>query len=274
MKYSYSQALVTGGAGFIGSHIVDRLLEKEIEVTAFDNLATGSLENIKVHERNRAFNFLKGDIRDANMVRRAIRDIDVVFHEAAFVGTLQSVKEPLLTNDVNVNGTLTLLEAAVKSDVKRLVFASSAAVYGEQKHMPINEGALPIPNSPYAASKLAAEAYVTAYMRAFGLNSTCLRYFNVYGQRQNSFYGTAISAFAECLFRNRPPVVYGDGKQTRDFVNIKDVVDVNILAMEKSCPGEILNVATGSSIAIDKLLKILQKKLLTKPLVGVILLSM
>jgi UDP-glucose 4-epimerase len=249
---------VTGGAGFVGSHIVDQLIENDLEVTVIDDLSTGSFDNIVAHQRRKNFHFVNGDIRNRETIEKVFPDVEVVFHEAAFVGVPQSVKAPLLTNDVNVNGTLNLLEAAVKYDVKCFIYASSAAVYGEQGAIPIREDAIPILDSPYAASKLAAESFTLAYCKTYRLSSTCLRYFNVYGPRQSGFYGAALTAFVDRLVKDKPPVIYGDGKQTRDFVNIKDVVDANILAMQKCCCGEVFNIASGSSRTINSFLKILQ----------------
>lgn len=183
----------------------------------------------------------------------------MVFHEAAFVGGPQSVDSPVVTNAINVDGTLNLLEASRKSSVERIILASTAAVYGEQKTMPIREDAILHPTSPYAASKIAAELYAKFYNEAFGLETVCLRYFNVYGPRQaRGPYASAITAFVDNLMHDSPPVIYGDGGQTRDFINIKDVVEANMLAAERECAGEILNVATGSGLTIRNLLMTLQ----------------
>lgn len=259
MKPKYGSALVTGGAGFIGSHIVDRLVENGFEVTIIDNLTAGRLENIGVHKGKGSFRFIEGDIRDWETVKRAVKGVDVVFHEAAFVGAPQSVDNPQLTNDVNVDGTLNLLEASLKFNVDRFIFASSAAVYGEQESLPVKEDAVPCPSSPYAVSKLAAEFYAEVYCKTYGLKTVCLRYFNVYGPRQlYGPYAAVITAFVDRLMRDKPPTIYGDGYQTRDFINVKDVVEANVLAMEKNCAGEIFNVATGSSLTINKLFKVLQ----------------
>lgn len=260
MKFKYSSAVVTGGAGFIGSHIVDKLLESGFEVTVIDNLSTGQFENIVNHKGKEGFRFIKGDIRDPEKVKKAVKNIEVVFHEAAFVGGSQSVDKPLLSNDVNVNGTLNLLEASSKFNVDRFIYASSAAVYGEQETLPIKEDAIPHPNSPYAVSKLATEFYAEAYHKTYGLETVCLRYFNVYGPRQMyGPYAAVITAFVDHLMRDKAPTIYGDGEQTRDFINVSDVAEANMLAMEENCAGEIFNVATGSSLTINRLFKILQK---------------
>jgi len=256
----YLRALVTGGAGFIGSHIVDKLLEKHFEVTVVDNLSTGSLKNISAHVGKSDFHFIKGDIRDPETIKEALKNVEVVFHEAALVGVPESIDDPLLTNDVNVNGTLNLLEASRRAKVKRLVLASSAAVYGDTKTLPTSEDSAMHLNSPYAISKLTTEHYARAYYQVYGLETVCLRYFNIYGSRQASGpYTAVITAFINTLTKKKRPIIYGDGKQTRDFINIKDAVQANILTMEKNCAGEVFNVATGSSVTINKLLKIIEK---------------
>lgn len=259
MESKYDSALVTGGAGFIGSHIVDRLVENGFEVTVLDDLSSGQMENIADHTGKNGFHFVEGDIRDRETVNKAVQGVDVVFHEAAFVSGPQSVEHPQLTNDVNVNGTLNLLEASVKFDLKRFLYASSAAVYGEQESLPIAEDATLNPMSPYAASKLAAEFYVESYHRTYGLDAVCLRYFNVYGPRQRyGPYAAVITTFVDQLMKNKRPAIHGDGGQTRDFINVEDVVNANMLAMKNGCSGEIFNVASGSPLTINKLFKILQ----------------
>ena len=186
--YDYSRVLVTGGAGFIGSHLVDRLLKEGMEVVVLDNLQGGRLENISQHLGKKNLCFVRGDIRDSRLVKNLARDVDAIIHQAARVSVPESIKDPTLTNDVNVNGTLNLLEASVESDVKRFVYASSCAVYGDAEVMPINEGCLPRPTSPYGVSKLAAESYVQVFHEVFRLKTVCLRYFNVYGSRQINNY--------------------------------------------------------------------------------------
>jgi len=262
MKLNCNKALVTGGAGFIGSHIIDRLLERDFDVKAVDNLSSGRLENIDMHLKNAKFHFTKGDIRDEETVRRVFRDVDIVFHEAAFVGISESIHKPLLANDINVNGMLNVLEASLRSGVKRVIVASSAAVYGEPKTLPIREDSTPCPESPYAASKLATELYAKAYHRTYGLETVCFRYFNVYGPRQAlGPYAAVITAFVDDLIKDRRPTIYGDGEQTRDFINVQDAVQANILAMEKNCAGEVFNIATGSSVTINHLLEAVKRAL-------------
>jgi UDP-glucose 4-epimerase len=253
--------LVTGGAGFIGSHIADRLLQEQFEVTVLDDLSIGKIENVKAHIGKSNFHFIDGDIRTLEVVKRAVENVEVIFHEAAFVGVTESINKPLITNEINVNGTINLLEASRQEKVECLILASSAAVYGEPRKMPIKEETATFPNSPYAVSKLAAEFYARAYCQTYGLRTSCLRYFNVYGPRQAyGPYAGVITAFVNDLTENRPPTIHGDGKQTRDFVNIMDVVQANMLAMEKN-RNEVFNVATGSSVTINDLLKTIKKVL-------------
>ena len=253
--YDYSKVLVTGGAGFIGSHLVDRLLKEGIEVVVLDNLQGGRLKNIRQHLGKKNLCFVRGDIRNYRLVRKLVKDVDAIIHQAARVSVPESIEDPVLTNDVNVNGTLNLLKAAVESDVKRFVYASSCVVYGDAEVMPIKEDCLPKPISPYGASKLAAESYVQAFHEVFRLKTVCLRYFNVYGSRQvHSCYSGVITQFVDRLAKNLPLVIFGDGKQSRDFVHVQDVVKANMLALRiKGVEGEIFNIATGVATTINQL---------------------
>jgi nucleoside-diphosphate-sugar epimerase len=261
MVQKNSRALVTGGAGFIGSHVVDRLIEADVEVTVLDNLDTGQMENIAQHKRKRNFHFIKGDIRNLRLVKQLVKDMDAVFNLAAIASVPRSIENPLLVNDVNVKGTLNLLKASVDSGVKRFVQASSAAVYGDSQTLPVREDFNPMPLSPYAASKLAAENYAIVFNQVYGLETVCLRYFNVYGPRQAyNDYSGAITIFANDILALRPPKIFGDGKQTRDFVFVEDVVSATMLALtEKNAVGEIFNISTGKATTINKLVQILQK---------------
>ncbi len=261
MQKKHLRILVTGGAGFIGSHLVDRLLKEGFEVTVVDNLSTGQRENITQHKDRKDFHFIKGDIQDRTLVKKAVENVDAVFHEAARVSVPKSVENPLLTNEVNVSGTLNLLEACRNSDLKRFIHASSSSIYGETEMLPKHEMQMPQPISPYAVSKLAAENYVKIYHRVYGLNTVCLRYFNVYGPRQiYSAYSGVIPIFINRLLNNEPPIIYGDGKQTRDFTFVQDVVEANMLALTKETAiGEIFNIATGTQITINQLATMLQQ---------------
>lgn len=264
MTQKYSRILVTGGAGFIGSHIVDHLLERGFEVTVIDDLRSGKMENIAHHQKRKDFHFVRGDIRDVQTVNEVMKDTDAVFHEAAFVSVPESVKEPVLTNDLNVTATLNLLKTASDCGVKRFVFASSAAVYGGTSSPKKREDAVSYPGSPYAISKLIGEYYARSFYDFHGLETVSLRYFNVYGSRQacnlEGQYGGVILLFLNRLLNNLGPIVYDDGEQTRDFVCVKDVVKANMLAMTcKGAAGESFNVASGTPITINKLSEILKE---------------
>ena len=262
----FNKALVTGGAGFIGSHIVDRLLEDGLDVSVLDDLSTGNKRNIERHIVSRSISFIEADIRDSTAVRKAVKDVDVVFHEAALVSVTRSVEDPLRTNDVNVTGTLNLLEASCEMGVKRFIYASSSSVYGESQTLPKKETMKTLPISPYATSKLAAENYCQVFYHVKDLETVCLRYFNVYGPRQTSGpYSGVITNFINRVLNGEPPIIYGDGKQTRDFTNVEDVVEANVLASKsKSAIGEVFNIATGKQMSINQLvqktLKIMDKE--------------
>ena len=254
--------LVTGGAGFIGSHIVDRLLAEGFAVTVLDNFSSGKMENISNCVKSNSFSLVRGDIRDVALVKKAVKDVNVVFHEAALVDVALSVKNPLLFNDVNVTGTLNLLKASVDSGVERFVFPSSAAVYGDSNPAKKKESMLPTPISPYGASKLAAENYLHAFNNLYGLQTVCFRCFNVYGARQSSTssYTGVITAFISRLSKRKPPIIHGDGKQSRDFVNVDDVVSANMLALEsEAAVREVFNIASGKAITIYGLARILMR---------------
>jgi len=254
--------LVTGGAGFIGSHLVDALASmSDTEIVVLDNLTHGSVGNVKQHLNAAGFELVRGDVRDGDLVRRLIADVDYVFHLAALIEVQTSLKEPQLTDEINVQGTLNILEAARDADVKRIVYASSCAVYGEPKFLPVSEEHPTAPLSPYGASKLAAEAYCIAYHHTYGLKTVALRYFNVYGPRQfRGPYSGVITIFLERALQGKPLIIYGDGKQTRDFVYVKDVVDACILAASKQTAiGHAINVGTGKETSIIELADIIKR---------------
>ncbi|MBA7597525.1 UDP-N-acetylglucosamine 4-epimerase [subsurface metagenome] len=252
------KVLVTGGAGFIGSHLVDGLLARGHSVTVLDDLSSGTMDNLKTHTDNPAFRFIQGDIRDAEAVKRALAGVDAVIHEAAMISVPLSVKNPEFARSVNVDGTLTLLKASLGHGVKRFVYSSSCAVYGEQAELPISEDVPPQPLSPYASSKLAAEKNCLTFHEREGLETICLRYFNVYGPRQTfGEYAGVMMKFLERLRSDQPPIIYGDGEQTRDFVYVSDVVDATLLALEREgVAGEVMNIGTGEATSINDLCEI------------------
>ena len=241
--------LVTGGAGFIGSTIVRALLEQGDFVRILDNFTTGKRENIAGLD----IEIVEGDLRDPVQVAEAVQGIDIIFHEAAFVSVPQSMDDPLPCFEINQRGTEILLEAARKADVKRVVLASSAAVYGDLEQMPLEEHFPLRPLSPYAVSKRVDELYAEMYTRSFGLDVVALRYFNVYGPRQrpDSMYAAAVPIFARRLIDGKPVTIYGDGGQTRDLVYVGDIVRANLVASEHpDAPGQVFNICTGNEIRV------------------------
>lgn len=259
MAYDYSKILVTGGAGFIGSHLVDRLLTHNVEVAVLDNFEGGKFENVSHHAGKKNFRLVRGDIRNYRLVNKLIRDVDAVFHQAALISVPQSIKNPVLVNEVNVNGTLNLLKASVNSNVRRFIYASSCAVYGNVETMPINEGHQLRPINPYGVSKMAAENYVRVFHKVYGLETVCLRYFNVYGPRQiHNQYSGVITQFLNSLTSSSSLKIFGDGKQTRDFIHVQNVVEANLLALKtNNVAGETFNIGTGTPNTINQLAKIL-----------------
>jgi UDP-glucose 4-epimerase len=250
----FQSALVTGGAGFIGSHIVEKLVSEGVRVVVVDNLTTGHKRNLE--SLLPAITFLKGDIRDAVLLDKAACDVEVVFHEAAVVSVPLSVEHPLESADVNDIGTLQVLEAARRKGCRRVVLASSSAVYGDDPALPKAEKMAPRPQSPYAVQKLTNEHYAALFSALYGLETVCLRYFNVFGPRQDpsSAYSGVISLFMDRAAQGRPPVIYGDGEQTRDFIAVKDVVRANLLAASaEAAAGRVFNVGRGQAISINAL---------------------
>jgi UDP-N-acetylglucosamine 4-epimerase len=261
MPRDYSEILVTGGAGFIGSHIVDRLLQEGLTVRVLDNLSNGEKKNLAQLQNKKSFQFIEGDVRNFDSVKKAVEGVDAVVHEAALVSVTRSVEDPRLSNEINVTGTVNLLKACVDAHVKRFILASSCAVYGDTETLPNHENLAPKPLSPYAADKLAAETYAKVFHDVYGLETVSLRYFNVYGPRQKyGPYSGVISIFINCLQENKPPLIVGDGTQTRDFVNVGDVVEANINALSKpKAAGEVFNVSTGEATTINKLAETIQQ---------------
>jgi nucleoside-diphosphate-sugar epimerase len=252
--------LVTGGAGFIGSHIAEALVKRGASVRVLDNLLTGHLENLKLIADK--IEFIEGDIRDYATTLRASKDASVVFHEAAVPSVPRSVAEPALNHDINVNGTFNVLMAAREAGVQRVVYAASSSAYGETETLPKHEDMAPSPLSPYAASKLFGEYYGQIFTRAYGLETVSLRYFNVFGPRQDpsSPYSGVISKFVTSLLKGETPVIYGDGEQSRDFTYIANVVDANLRAAESAdAVGQVINLGIGERVTLNRLLAELQK---------------
>ena len=249
--------VVTGGAGFIGSNLV-RKLYQDNEVIIIDNLSTGKHENMEDFIDD--IKFVKGDILDIDLLKKTFNEADYVFHEAAVVSVSKSIKDPAFTNNVNINGTLMVIMAAKEIGVKKIVFASSSAVYGDQKKLPINEETQLNPLSPYATSKIAGE-YLCEEINDLGiLQTVALRYFNVFGPFQDpkGDYAAVIPKFIDNIINGQPLTIYGDGSQTRDFIYVDDVVNANIFAAEKNITGNY-NIASGNSISVNQLAEILLK---------------
>ena len=244
--------LVTGGAGFIGSHLVDELLKEGFRVRVADNLSTGRAHNLD-HVRDR-IEFLEGDLAGFEFCRRAVEGADYVFHQAAIPSVPRSVREPLLSHESGPTATLNVLEASRQAGVKRVIFAASSSAYGETTELPKHEGMLPQPLSPYAAGKLAGESYISVYAQTMGLDGVSLRYFNVFGPRQDpsSPYSGVISLFSKWMSEGRRPTIFGDGSQTRDFTFVSNVVAANFAALRSERPlrGAVYNVGTGSRISL------------------------
>ncbi|MBI5310328.1 MAG: SDR family oxidoreductase [Actinobacteria bacterium] len=261
------KALVTGGAGFVGSHLVDGLLDRGFAVSVLDNLSTGRRENL-AHVATDV-EFFEGDIRDGDAVSRAVSGADIVYHEAALPSVPRSIDAPLTTNEVNVLGTLNVLTAARDAEVQRVVYASSSSVYGDSPGLPRREGQAVAPISPYAVSKLAAEHYCTSFARVYGMQTIALRYFNIFGPRQDpqSQYAAAIPRFITKMLAGEQPVVYGDGLQSRDFTFIENVVQCNMLAAaapDEFADGALFNCATAQPQTIQAILAILNEAMGTE----------
>lgn len=245
------KALITGGAGFIASNLVKLLLAEGHEVTVLDDLSTGTLNNLRGCQVTK---MIVGDVTDARTVYDATAGMDVVFHLAASVGNSRSLLQPWRDATINVLGTLNVLEAARWHGVRKVVFSSSAGIFGQLKTLPIAEDHPCEPDSPYGCSKLCAEKLCLAYARLYAMQVVCLRYFNVYGPNQRyDAYGNVIPIFARQILRNEPLTIYGDGKQTRDFVSVHDVARANLLAATTDCPSGAYNIGSGIGIRINHL---------------------
>ncbi len=254
--------LVTGGAGFIGSHIAETLVQRGDRVRVLDNLSTGHLSNMDGFRDG--IEFVEGDLVDADLVAEVVGGVDCIFHQAALASVPRSVEQPLETNAACVTGTLTLLDAARRAGVRRLVYAASSSAYGDRPTSSKRETDVPDPISPYGAAKLAGEHYCRAFTSTYGFETVCLRYFNVFGPRQDpdSPYSAVIPLFITAMLQDRPPVIYGNGLQSRDFTFVANVVHANLLAADaKGVAGRMFNAANGKSTNLLTLIDLLNRLL-------------
>ncbi|MGC9445112.1 MAG: SDR family oxidoreductase [Candidatus Methanospirareceae archaeon] len=251
------KTVVTGGAGFIGANLAAALLLDGHEVHIIDNLSTGKRGNIIELVSQTDCTFIKGSVTDLDLLRTVFSDIDCVFHQAAIPSVQRSVEDPRATNEANVSGTLAVLIAARECGVKKVVYASSSSVYGDTPTLPKTEEMIPNPKSPYAVSKLTGEYYCRVFSEVYGLKTICLRYFNVYGPKQDpsSDYAAVIPRFITRALEQKSPIIYGDGTQTRDFTYVEDVAHANIQSMKQEVEG-IFNIACGEQISINELARI------------------
>ncbi len=250
--------LVTGGAGFIGSNITDKLLNDGHFVRVLDNFSTGKKENLLNAASHKYFELMEGDLRDTDVVRKATDGIDFVLHQAAIPSVQKSIEDPITTNAVNINGTLNVLKASVDNKVKRVVYAASSSAYGNTRVLPKKEDMIPLPLSPYAVSKLTGEYYCNVFSQVYDIETVSLRYFNIYGPRQDpkSMYAAVVPRFITAILKGDRPIVYGDGEQSRDFTHIDNVVQANINACTyPGVSGKVFNVACGNRYTLNELLR-------------------
>lgn len=254
------KVIVTGGAGFIGSHLAEELARRGYQVTILDDLSTGEMENIKELLKKGGVQFIQDSITNFSLLKELFQGAIYVFHQAALPSVPRSVKDPLAASEVNITGTLNVLLAARDNKVRKVVYASSSSVYGDTPTLPKKEDMVPHPQSPYAVSKLAGEHYCRVFQEVYGLATACLRYFNVYGPRQNpdSQYAAVIPRFIRWASEGSPLIIFGDGEQTRDFTFIADAVEADILAAESNASG-VFNIGRGKSITINELAKLVIK---------------
>jgi len=262
MKLDECKVVVTGGAGFVGSYLTEALLKRGCEVTVLDNLSNGFIENIShLLNRDNNLNFIQGDVRDTEVCMKAVEGAEVVFHEAAQINPVLAVENPSYDFEINARGTLNMLEAARKKDVKKFIFASTN-VYANPKYLPIDEDHPIDLLSPYAASKLSGEAYCIVYNNTYGLKTVRLRYTNIYGPRQRSTKNESgvITIFIERVLKGMYPIIFGDGEQTRDFIYVSDIVKANILVAESErSQGEVFNIGFGEETSVNTLANIILK---------------
>jgi len=255
------KVVITGGAGFIGSNLAYELA-RDNNVTVIDDLSTGRLENISDLIEMKKIRFVHGSILNLQLLQQIFHGIDFVFHQAAIPSVPRSIDDPILSNNINISGTLNVLLAARDNNINKVIFASSSSVYGDTPILPKKEEMTPNPQSPYALTKLVGEYYCQLFHQIYGLSTICLRYFNVYGLRQDphSDYAAVIPRFIDIVRQNKPPIIYGDGNQTRDFTYIRDAVQANILAAESQASG-VYNIGTGESVTINNLVHLITEVL-------------
>jgi len=261
--------LVTGGAGFIGSHITEELIKRKESVRVLDNFLTGKRENLAPFLDE--IELIEGDIRDYNQCQKAVKGIDSVLHQAALPSVPRSVSDPITSNEINITGTLNMLVSSQKAGIKSFVFASSSSVYGDDQRLPKKEGNEGNPLSPYALGKSTGEKYCQIFSQLYGFNTVCLRYFNIFGPRQDPFsqYAAAIPIFITKMLDNESPTIFGDGQQSRDFTYVSNVVQANLLACQaENTSGEVVNIGCGSRETVNSLVEninsVLEKEIRAK----------
>ena len=252
------KVIVTGGAGFIGSHLAEELARQGYQVIILDDLSTGKIKNIELLLQKTNINFIQGSITDLSLLQKIFRGVEYIFHQAAIPSVPRSIENPQTSHEANVTGTINVLLAARDNGIKKVIYASSSSVYGDTPTLPKSEDMLPNPQSPYAASKLAGEYYCQVFHRVYGLPTVCLRYFNVYGPRQDpdSQYAAVIPKFIKMVSGRKAPIIFGDGEQTRDFTFVTDVIKANIIAAESDASG-VFNIGRGESISINRLAELI-----------------
>jgi UDP-N-acetylglucosamine 4-epimerase len=266
MKLTSKKLLITGGAGFIGSNLIEKFLQQNNEIICLDNLATGKRKNMEPFMGNPSFTFIEGDIRDMECCREAAKGMDVILHQAALGSVPRSIKDPKTTNDVNIGGFVNMLVAAKENSVKRFVYAASSSTYGDHPTLPKIEDRIGKSLSPYAITKYVNELYAEMFSKLYGIQTIGLRYFNVFGRRQDPFgaYAAAIPKFTKLLINHESPYIYGDGEQSRDFTYIKNVIQANELAASTQNPdavNTVYNVAFGQATTVNELIEILKEGL-------------
>lgn len=266
MKLTNRKVLITGGAGFIGSNLIERFLNQNNRIVCFDNFATGKKENIEPFIKNPDFKMIEGDIRDPESCREAVKDVEIVLHQAALGSVPRSIKDPVTTNEVNIGGFVNMLQAVREAGIKRFVYAASSSTYGDHAALPKVEETIGKPLSPYAITKYVNELYAEIFSKLYGIETIGLRYFNVFGRRQdpNGAYAAAIPKFIKLLINHESPYIFGDGEQSRDFTYIENVIMANELAASSENPAAlntVYNVAFGEATTVNELIEVLKENL-------------